>query len=359
MQTFLFALSSLMSLTVAVGQYYQGQYVQQAYDPYQQQQHQIFQPQHQAQPQYAQQSYHHQATYQQQYQPTYQPVHQPSYQPAVHSGYNEPYEQQDPYAAQQAVYGVHQQQPVYAENNIGYGARARGKSGYGDLLHSNDGYGSIHSTGGYTPVIKKKKRKQKIISIDKGLYIPGGTQAFGKFRSLKSCMKACAVSSACFAGDYNPWLGKCYFHGNVTACSGMNTHSKLTHFKKIPCTVPGAPRSRLTLGAQLHGAVEQKGTKSLAGCLKKCLNAGGGVSPTPAMLALPGQGMQVCFGIDYDFSTHKCYFHVVNRRRVGVALSALCPETASVVGALRPVFQPEDLVANPSVINILVCPADV
>ena len=59
---------------------------------------------------------------------------------------------------------------------------------------------------------------------------------FGKFKSLKSCMKACGATPHCFAGDYNPWLGKCYFHSNITACDGLSSHSKITHFKKIPCS---------------------------------------------------------------------------------------------------------------------------
>merc|ERR1712140_50410 len=131
----------------------------------------------------------------------------------------------------------------------------------------------------------------------------------------------------------------------------MNAHSKLTHFKKIPCTIPGAPRSRLVIGAQLHGAVQQKGIKSLAACLKKCLNAGGGVAAAPTDLDNANQGGQQCFGIDYDFSTHKCFFHVANRRRAGTAASALCPETANTA-----IFIPTDLVPNPAVIHILVCP---
>ena len=76
---------------------------------------------------------------------------------------------------------------------------------------------------------------EKIISIDNGVYIPGGSQAFGKFRTLKECMKACGNTPTCFAGDFNPWLGKCYFHSNTTACAGMRTHKKLIHFKKVPC----------------------------------------------------------------------------------------------------------------------------
>lgn len=45
----------------------------------------------------------------------------------------------------------------------------------------------------------------KIISVEKGFYNDGGTQLFGKFKSLKACMKACAIDSTCFEGDFNPW----------------------------------------------------------------------------------------------------------------------------------------------------------
>jgi len=227
------------------------------------------------------------------------------------------------------------------------------KSGFQNNYYNNiaKSYGMQHQSH---VVVSKKKKKSKIISIDKGLYIQGGTQAFGKFTSLKACMKACATAPSCYAGDYNPWLGRCYFHSNVTACNTMSSHSKLTHFKKIPCTITGVPRARLVIGAQLFGAILQKGSTDLPGCLKKCVNAGTGISPTPAMLALPGQGGQLCFGIDYDFATHRFYFQVVNRRRIDVAASALCPEAAGTA-----VLVPEDLTANPSVIHILVCPADV
>ena len=77
--------------------------------------------------------------------------------------------------------------------------------------------------------------QMKIISIDKGFYVAGGTQAFGKFKSIKGCMKACANSPSCFAGDYNPWLGKCYFHSNQTACGSLKSHKKVVHFQKVPC----------------------------------------------------------------------------------------------------------------------------
>ena len=77
---------------------------------------------------------------------------------------------------------------------------------------------------------------EKILSINKGSFIPGGVQVFGKFKTLKACMKACGASPNCFGGDYDPWLGKCYFHSNITACDSLSSHTKITHFKKIPCS---------------------------------------------------------------------------------------------------------------------------
>ena len=76
----------------------------------------------------------------------------------------------------------------------------------------------------------------KIISVDKGFFIQGGTQLFGKYKSLKHCMKACAVTAACLAGDYNPWLHKCYQHSNYTACDTLRAHPQYVHFSKVPCS---------------------------------------------------------------------------------------------------------------------------
>ena len=75
----------------------------------------------------------------------------------------------------------------------------------------------------------------KIISVDKGFYIPGGTQLFGNFKSLKQCMKACTLTPSCFGGDFNPWLHKCYQHGNLTACDSQKSHPQYVHFRKVPC----------------------------------------------------------------------------------------------------------------------------
>ncbi|ELT95873.1 hypothetical protein CAPTEDRAFT_200072 [Capitella teleta] len=182
---------------------------------------------------------------------------------------------------------------------------------------------------------QKNKKKMKIISIDRGFYIPGGIQVFKKFYDIKGCMKACAQTPNCFAGDFNPWLGKCYVHTNLTACAPMKSHKKITHFKKVPCSIPDAPRGLIILGAQLHFAIEQKGIDSLTDCIKKCAIAGEGIPATDA-----DRFRQVCFGIDYDFGTHKCYFHVRNTNPG----SRICARNA--------VNTPRDLVANPSVVYI-------
>jgi len=76
----------------------------------------------------------------------------------------------------------------------------------------------------------------KIIAVDKGFYIPGGTQLYGKYLTLKSCMKACALAPSCFSADYNPWLRKCYQHSNYTACNTRKSHSQFVHFSKVPCS---------------------------------------------------------------------------------------------------------------------------
>ncbi|KAK2160183.1 hypothetical protein LSH36_138g02076 [Paralvinella palmiformis] len=192
----------------------------------------------------------------------------------------------------------------------------------------------------YVPVYKprKKKKKMKIISIMPGFFIAGGTQLYGKYKSLKYCEKACAATPSCFAGDYNPWLMKCYLHTNYTACETLRAHKKLVHFSKVPCQVPEAPLGLITLGAQLFRAIEQKGIKCLSDCLKRCATAGKGIPTSVADI-----GNQLCFGVDYDFGSHKCYFHVDNTN------NRICPADGS-----QP-KTPRDLVANPAVVNIILC----
>jgi len=79
-------------------------------------------------------------------------------------------------------------------------------------------------------------RTVKIITVDKGFYIYGGNQLFGKFKTLKACMVACATDATCFQGDYNPWLHKCYKHTNHTACGKTKSHPQFVHFSKVPCS---------------------------------------------------------------------------------------------------------------------------
>ena len=97
------------------------------------------------------------------------------------------------------------------------------------------------------------------------------------------------------------------------------------------------PRGLITLGAQIFGGLEQRGIKSLQDCIKKCATAGSGIAPNhiPEELA-----QQVCFGIDYDFGSHKCYFHTDE---------TLCPELTPTIPT------PVQLVEAPSVVNILLC----
>ena len=70
---------------------------------------------------------------------------------------------------------------------------------------------------------------------------------------------------------------------------------------------------------------------------QKCSTAGTGIAPNHVPEELAGQ---VCFGIDYDFGSHKCYFHTDE---------TLCPELVTVIPT------PVQLVEAPSVVNILLC----
>ena len=70
-------------------------------------------------------------------------------------------------------------------------------------------------------------------------------------------------------------------------------HTHLTAF-------PEAPMGRVMLGIQIFMGIEQKGIKSLSDCIKHCATAGKGIPQMSIDL-----GRQTCFGIDYDFGTHK------------------------------------------------------
>jgi len=201
----------------------------------------------------------------------------------------------------------------YDDEDYGYAPRRRSYGGRRGGRGRMERYGRSGTYGyakprKHVPVIikKKKEKKRKIISVHQGFYVPGGTAIFGKFKDLKSCEKACELTPTCFSGDFNPWLSKCYIHANLTACMSMRAHKQITHFKKVPCTVVETPRGKITLGAAVWNGLEQKGVDNLMDCVKKCASAGGGVAATPELAA---STPQLCFGIDYDFSDHSCYFH--------------------------------------------------
>ena len=71
--------------------------------------------------------------------------------------------------------------------------------------------------------------------------------------------------------------------------------------------------------------------------LQKCSTAGSGIAANHIPTVVDDQ---VCFGIDYDFGSHKCYFHTD---------PTLCPELLTVIPT------PVQLVEAPSVVNILLC----
>ena len=75
----------------------------------------------------------------------------------------------------------------------------------------------------------------KILRVNKGFHIPGGQQMFGKFKSLKHCMRICTATPTCLSGDYNPWLHKCYQHTSFSACNTVRSHKHYIHFSKVPC----------------------------------------------------------------------------------------------------------------------------
>jgi len=207
-------------------------------------------------------------------------------------------------------------------------------------------YGHSKPTTRYVPVVvkKKAKKKTKIITIQHGFYIPNGIQMFGKFSDLHSCEKACELTPNCFAGDYNPWVKKCYAHSNNTACGNLQVHKVMTHFKKTICTVTDTPRGLVTLGIQIFKGVKVHGVKDLPTCIKKCVNLGGGIA---SKRTLADDEAMLCYGLDFDFANHRCYHHI----RTEADHLSLCPNAATVTTS-------KQSVANPNSVNILICPVD-
>ena len=89
-----------------------------------------------------------------------------------------------------------------------------------------------------------------------------------------------------------------------------------------------------------YSGLKQKGIDTLMDCVKACASAGGGIAPEPAKAA---DTPQLCFGIDYDFSDHSCFFHVNIAICGGIASTLALPIT------------PVNVFANPSNVNILMC----
>jgi hypothetical protein len=243
----------------------------------------------------------------------------------------------------------------------------------GDTDTAKEGYGyqPPPTKKVYVPVYvpEQEKKKMKIISVDKGFYVQGGMQLFGKFKSLKHCMKACAATPTCFQGDYNPWLHKCYQHTNYTACQTLKSHPQFIHFSKVPCSVTDAPRGRVVLGASMANGAEQKGIDSLSNCIKKCTASGNGIPatvlsitsfPVPLRLflkAIASDAAQSCFAIDYDFATHKCFFFQTNIANIAVSgtntILLHCDLGKSILA------NSQGLRSNPTVVHITFCPKPV
>lgn len=113
-------------------------------------------------------------------------------------------------------------------------------------------------------------------------------------------------------------------------------------------------------GHNLDHGLLLKGIKDIQTCIKKCLQAGGGVAAdvnVTTVLSTP----QICFGIDYDFASHKCYFHTsvtifnapddVEPLLLGITDGVVCHVNTT---ATSPIV-PDGLIARPNVVNIVVC----
>jgi hypothetical protein len=155
--------------------------------------------------------------------------------------------------------------------------------------------------------------------------IAGGVRLKTKVKSLYDCQKACEVIPLCFAGDYNPWEKSCYLHGEETACNTKATNQQTIHFSKLICDYTAyTTRSLITLGQSIANGIEQKHVTDVKSCLDKCLTTGGGIASTTANIATENQ---ICFGFDFDFSTHKCFLHV-NSNICNAAATIVAPATA-------------------------------
>ena len=105
-----------------------------------------------------------------------------------------------------------------------------------------------------------------------------------------------------------------------------------------------SPRSYIVLGVNVINGIEINGIKSLSDCIKKCATAGGGIASKDTNIVIEGQ---VCCHLDYDFSSHKCFFHpCVN---MAIAQAAFCSTEDIITDA------PFNAVAHPTTISITIC----
>ena len=101
-------------------------------------------------------------------------------------------------------------------------------------------------------------------------------------------------------------------------------------------------RGFIVLGASTLFGVEMKGIDTLQDCIKKCATAGNGVAATTDLVLTNNQ---ICCNLDYDFATHKCYFHL-----------CINPEfTREMYCETTTVNAPLNSIPNPTVVTITIC----
>ena len=99
-------------------------------------------------------------------------------------------------------------------------------------------------------------------------------------------------------------------------------------------------RGRITLGAQLTGGHFRDGVDNLRDCISQCASLGNGVALMPSLISTTPQ---LCFGVDFNFADHTCYFHTNIETCGGNDSADEFPVT------------PVNTIANPNTVNVLIC----
>ena len=103
-------------------------------------------------------------------------------------------------------------------------------------------------------------------------------------------------------------------------------------------------RGYVALGVSVINGIEIKGIDTLSDCIKKCATAGAGVVATDSLIVTGGM---VCCHLDYDFLSHKCYFHhCVNQ---AIAILQFCWPLPTLPDP------PLNSIPNPTTISITIC----